>query len=122
MLNRYFRIIFSFSNFIHIFSVFKSFQTVISDVDILDILDVPFPKLNDLYVRLDLSHVQVTNAKQEGRTAREQEQAVLLLWRNIKDKAATRDAILEAMGKDITWKEWENILRKKWGYPPVCIR
>ena len=114
-----FKIIFSVSNFIHLFSVFISFQTVISDVDILDILDVPFPKLDDLYARLGLSPVQVTNAKQEGRTAREQEKKVLILWRNINDKAATRDAIFEAMGEDTTWKEWENILRKKWGYPPV---
>ena len=111
--------ILSFSNFIHTFSVFISFQTVISDIDILDILDVvPFPSLGDLYSRLSLTPTQVTNARLEGRTAREQEKTVLVLWRNINDKAATRDVILKAMSKD-TWKEWKNTLRKEWGYPEV---
>ena len=108
------------SNFIHTFSVFISFQTVISDVDILDILAiVPYPNLGDLYSRLGLTQTDVINARREGRTAREQEKKVLILWRNINDKAATRDVILEAMSKDSTWKEWENTLRKKWGYPLV---
>ena len=92
---------------------------MVSDVNILDILDiVPFPNLDDLYSRLGLSEAQVTNTRLEGRygTAREQEKKVLLLWRNINDNAATRDAILKAMSTDSTWKEWENILRKKWGY------
>ena len=116
--NRY--LLFSFSNFIHTFSVFISFQTEISDIDILDILNsVPIPNLGDLYSRLHLKETHVTNAKLGASTPREAEKKVLCRWRNINDKAATRDAILEAMGKDITWKEWENILRKKWGYPPV---
>ena len=92
---------------------------MISDVDILDILDsVPFPNLGDLYSRLGLTQTNVTNAKEGISLPREAEKKVFLLWRNINDKAATRDVILEAMS-DSTCKASENILRKKWGYPLV---
>ena len=106
-----------FSNFIHMFSVFISFQTVISDVDILDIRDsFPIPNLGDLYIRLGLTQTNVINAKEGASTPKEAAKQVFFLWRNINDNAATRDAILKAMSTDSTWKEWENILRKKWGY------
>ena len=88
---------------------------MISGIDILDILDtVPYPDLDDLYARLGLTPTQVINARLEGRTAREKEKKVLILWTNTNDKAATRDAILEAMSKDSTFTTWENILRQKW--------
>ena len=93
---------------------------MISDIDILDILDsVPFSNMDDLYTRLRLTQVNVTNARLEGLTPREKEKKVLFLWRNINDKTATRDNILEAMSKDSTWTEWKNTLREKWGYPAV---
>ena len=102
------------------FSVFISFQTVVSHVDILDILNsVPFPNLGDLYSRLGLSEINVTNSKDGIASSREREKMVLYTWKNINSKAATRDVILEAMSKDSTWKEWENTLREKWGYPLV---
>ena len=113
-------IILSFSNFIHTFSISITFQTVkISTVEILHILDVvPFPNLDDLYSILGLSEAKVINARLGGRTPREAEKKVLLLWRSMKDKAATKEVILEAMS-ELEWKEWENALRVKWGYPEV---
>ena len=93
---------------------------MISDTDILDILNnVTFSNLGDLYPRLGLTQTQVTNAKKGINLPKEAEKTVLILWRNINAEAATRDVILEAMSRDRTWKEWENTLREKWGYPLV---